>query len=182
MSYKGKDKELPLLVVEGDGPPLIGRDWLQYIIFDWKEIYDFHPVHSKLQPLFHKYSIVLRLELGTFCGITADIHVDCEAQPRFYMARRVPYILKDKIELDSLVAQGVIQPVESSRWATPIVPVVKKDGSVRICGDYKLIANRLSTVDAYPLPKIEDLLTALSGGKTFTKLGCRCFWEKNLSL
>ena len=108
MSCKGKDKELPLLFVEGDGPPLISRYWLQHIIFDWNEIYNFHPVHPKLQPLLHKHSNVLRLELGTFCGITSDIQVDCEAQPRFHMAKRVPYIWKDKIELDSLLAQRVI--------------------------------------------------------------------------
>ena len=83
MSCKGKDKKLPLLVVEGDGPPLIGRDWLQHIIFDWKEIYNFQPVHPKLQPLLHKYCNVFRSELGTFRCITANIHVDCEAQALF---------------------------------------------------------------------------------------------------
>ena len=51
-----------------------------------------------------------------------------------------------------------------------IVPVLKKNGNVRICGDYKLTANISASVDTYPLPKIEDLFTDLSGGKTFTKL------------
>ena len=57
-----------------------------------------------------------------------------------------------------------------SKWAAPIVPVLKKCGSIRLCGDYKLTANTASPVDSYPLPKIEELFTDLSGGKQFTKL------------
>ena len=57
-----------------------------------------------------------------------------------------------------------------SKWAAPIVPVLKKCGSLRLCGDYKLTANTASPVDSYPLPKIEELITDLSGGKQFTKL------------
>ncbi|XP_024891589.1 uncharacterized protein K02A2.6-like [Temnothorax curvispinosus] len=45
----------------------------------------------------------------------------------------------DKVsaEIDRLVGEGVLSPVETSEWGTPIVPVVKSDGSLRICGDYK---------------------------------------------
>ncbi len=57
-----------------------------------------------------------------------------------------------------------------SEWAAPIVPVVKRDGNVRICGDYKLIVNTVLKTDPYPLPRIEDIFASLSGGKTFTKL------------
>ena len=101
-----------------------------------------------------------------------DIDVVPGIMPKFYKARSVPFVLKDKIEneLDRLLQQGVISPVKTSEWATPIVPVVKKCGSIRICGDYKLTANIASTTDVYPLPKIEELFTDLAGGKTFTKL------------
>ena len=54
--------------------------------------------------------------------------------------------------------------------AAPIVPVLKKDGTVRICGDYKLSVNQASKVDSYPLSRIDDLFASLPGGKTFTKL------------
>lgn len=57
-----------------------------------------------------------------------------------------------------------------SEWAAPIVPVVKRDGNVRICGDYKLTVNAVSKTDPYPLPRIEDIFASLSGGKTFTNL------------
>ena len=63
--------------------------------------------------------------------------------------------------------QGVIEPISFSEWAAPIVPVLKKDGAVRICGDYKLSVNQESKVDSYPLLKIDDLFASLAGGKTF---------------
>ena len=66
--------------------------------------------------------------------------------------------------------EGIIQPVQFSDWAAPIVPVVKQDGSVRVCGDYLLTVNRASKLDSYPLPRIEDLFTAMTGGEKFTKL------------
>ena len=61
--------------------------------------------------------------------------------------------------------------MKSSKWAAPIVPVLKPDRkSIRICGDYKLTANKASRLEQYPLPKVEDLFSTLAGGITFTKL------------
>lgn len=57
-----------------------------------------------------------------------------------------------------------------SEWAAPIVPVSKKDGSYRLCGDYKLTVNPVLHVDQYPLPKADDLFTVMAGGKKFSKL------------
>ena len=65
---------------------------------------------------------------------------------------------------------GIIEPIKHSDWAAPIVPVVKKDGSVRIFGDYRLTVNRAAKPDTYPLPRVDDIFASLSGGKTFSKL------------
>ena len=69
-----------------------------------------------------------------------------------------------------LEADGVIKPVQFSQWAAPIVPVLKPDGSVRICDDYKVTLNQAAKTDTYPLPKIEDLFTSLCRGKLFSKM------------
>lgn len=53
---------------------------------------------------------------------------------------------------------GVVERVASSDWAAPIVPVPKKDGCMRICGDYKVTINPVLDVEQYPLPKPEDPL------------------------
>ena len=73
-------------------------------------------------------------------------------------------------ELKRLQEEGVIEPVKFLEWAAPIVPVLKKDGSVRICGDYKMTINQAAKLEAYPLPKIEDLFASLTGGISFSKL------------
>ena len=56
----------------------------------------------------------------------------------------MPYALRTKVEqeLDRLEKSGIIEPVQFSEWAAPIVPVVKRDGAIRVCGDYKLTANQ----------------------------------------
>jgi len=69
-------------------------------------------------------------------------------------------------ESDYLHQQGIIEPVKFSVWATPIVPVLKHNDSVWICGDYKLTVNEIAKLDTYPLPRIEDLLPHYQGEST----------------
>ena len=64
----------------------------------------------------------------------------------------------------------MIEPVRYSEWATPIVPVLKTDGSIRICDDYKLTVNRVSHLEQYPIPILDDLCERLTGGKQYNKL------------
>ena len=92
--------------------------------------------------------------------------------PKFCKARPILFSLKKKVEseLQGLEAAGVISPIWFSDWETPIVPVAKRNGSVRICGDYKITLNRVQKSEVYPLPRIEELFTALAGGVHFTKL------------
>ena len=84
----------------------------------------------------------------------------------------MPHAIKGAIEqeLDRLENMGVLEKVRFSNWAAPIVPVVKPDGGVRICGDYKVTVNSTLEVDQHPLPNLEELFVALSGGAQFTKL------------
>ena len=53
----------------------------------------------------------------------------------------------------------------SSKWAVPIVPVFKGDGSIHICGDYKQTVNKAADFDKYPIPKTEGIFATLNGGK-----------------
>ena len=124
------------------------------------------------QEVINCHTEVFKEELGLEQGVTAKIHIDPQAKPRFYKHRLVPYSLKIKVEeeLDHIESQGVIEKTQSADWAAPIVPIVKPDGSIRIFGDYKLTVNQASRVESYPLPRIEDIFASLSGGKLFTKL------------
>ena len=73
-------------------------------------------------------------------------------------------------ELKQLEEAGIISPVQTSQWAAPIVPVMKSNGRVRICGDFKVTINKASQADSYPLPRVEELFSALSGGRYFSTL------------
>lgn len=72
-------------------------------------------------------------------------------------------------ELDRLEKAGIITPVKHSEWAAPIVPVVKTDKTIRLCGDYKLTLNQAAMTETYPLPRIDELMATLSGGTVFSK-------------
>ena len=87
---------------------------------------------------------------------TAKLHVDPQARPKIYRPRSVPYTMREKVdvELDHFHQQGIIEPVQFSNWAAPVVPVLKQDGNVRIYGDNKLTVNAVAKLDTYPLPRI----------------------------
>ena len=77
--------------------------------------------------------------LGCLKGTEIKLNVDSNATPKFFKARLVPLALKGKVEaeLDKLESKGIISPVQFSRWGASIVPVLKQNGAVRICGDIK---------------------------------------------
>ena len=173
VSYQQQKNKLTLLVVPDVGPSHLGRNWLEHIHIDWPQIHRLHsPPDQRIKSVLDRYHAVFSGNLGKITGVPATLHVEPSQPPRFYKARSVPYSLKNKVEaeLTHLQESGVISPVQFSDWAAPTVPVVKQDGNIRICGDYKLIVNAVSPTDPYPLPWIEDLFASLSGGKTFTML------------
>ncbi|GBP96724.1 Uncharacterized protein K02A2.6 [Eumeta japonica] len=83
-----------------------------------------------------------------------------------------PFALKPKVDkaLDKLIETGILKCVNYSDYATPITPVLKSDGTVRVCGDYSVTLNKVLHIDRYPLPRIEELFARLHGGKEFSKL------------
>ena len=64
----------------------------------------------------------------------------------------------------------MISAAHFADWATPIVSVAKRDGSVQIYGDYKIILNQTLEPEVYLLPKIVELFVALAGGINFANL------------
>ena len=167
------EKKLPLLVCGGQGPPLLGRDWLYDLKLNWHQLKQLHTLkNSSTDDVKAKYASLFDGTLGTVKGVTAKLKVKADATPKFFKPRPVPFALKDKIsdELDRLEKIGVIEKISYSDWAAPIVPVPKPDGSVRICGDYKVTINPELEVQQYPLPTAEELFAKLNGGKKFSKI------------
>ena len=127
---------------------------------------------EELGEVLEKHKSVFSEGLGKLKDYKVNIELKEFAKPRFCKARTVPYALRGRIEaeLDRLVKEGIYVPVKYSPWAAPIVPVEKPDGGLRLCGDYKMTINPRAKCDNYPVPKTEDLLATISGGKRFTKL------------
>ncbi|KAL7825671.1 hypothetical protein SRHO_G00334090 [Serrasalmus rhombeus] len=174
VSYKGNSYHLSALVVAGEGSNLLGRDWIKILPLDWPALLDglFLVSDCSLAAVLEDHKSVFEDKLGELKGTKVTINVDDTVPPRFCKARPVPLALQKKVEteLTRLVESGILQPVTYSEWAAPIVPVLKGDGSIRICGDYKLTVNVASRVEHYPLPRIDELFAKLAGGVCFSKL------------
>ena len=135
---------------------------------------------QQLRELILSYEDVFALdssELGTTDVVTHTI--DTGAHPPIKQPmRRTPFALRSKVDelVQEMLSQGVIEPSKSP-WSSPVVLVRKKDGGVRFCVDYRQL-NRITKLDEYPLPRVDDTLDQLAGAKFFTTLDLASgYWQ-----
>ncbi|KAI3360353.1 hypothetical protein L3Q82_014654, partial [Scortum barcoo] len=135
-----------------NGPSLLGRGLLEEIRLRWREIKLRHKVRvlksmmlkdNLLQQVLSEHENVFKEELDTLKDMKITIHVKANATPRFFRPRM---------------------------GSAGSIPMLKPVGTVRLCGDYKLTVNTVSSLEQYPIPRVEDLFAALTGGKQFSKL------------
>ena len=111
----GQTKTLQLMVVPGDGPSLLGRNWLHEVNLDWSSIN--RCGLTLIDDLLKKYSNVFDPDGNSpIKGVVAKIHVTENTKPLYFRARPLPYALKNKVdvEIDRLLADKIIEPVEIS--------------------------------------------------------------------
>jgi hypothetical protein len=131
--YGAQQAKLKLLVVEGDGPCLLGLDWLSQIRLDWKGLaqssLNWQGAPSvALQSLLMRYKDVFRPELGTVKNVKVSLSMKADAKPKFCRPHSVPFAMKKSVEkeIDRLEAKRILEKVEYSEWAALIVSVPKK--------------------------------------------------------
>lgn len=128
-------------------------------------------VHQ-LNHLLEKHHAVFSRNDGDYGYTTTVTHCipTGSAHPIKQRHRRVPpHVFQEvKQHVQDLVAQGVLKE-SCSPWASPAVVVMKKDGSVRFCCDYRRL-NNVTHRDAYPLPRVEESLDALGQAQLFSSL------------
>jgi hypothetical protein len=165
---------LTLFVVDSEGPPLLGRDWLTKIPLDWPKIKAVFQTSTdqEIRKLKARFGDLFDGSLGKVEGVTVSLELTEGATPKFVKPRPVPFATKDLIadELTTLVNAGVLKKVEYSEWASPIVAVKKPTGKLRICGDFSVTINKFLRVPEHPMPRVPELLAKLNGGQKFSKL------------
>ncbi|UYV69217.1 K02A2.6-like, partial [Cordylochernes scorpioides] len=160
-------RSLQILVADGLGPNILGRQWFSAfrLKLNFLNSLETNPISPDFEELFKE-------EIDAYNGPLIHIDIPDNAEPKFVKARTVPFALRNLVDekLRALEEQGIIEPIKFSKWASPIVTVLKNDGTIRICHDYKTTVNLYTNPDKYPLPTIPQLLDRLRGGKVFTKL------------
>ena len=85
-------------------------------------------------------------------------------------------LAKMKKQLEELLEKGFIRP-SSSPWGCPAIFVKKKDGTLRMCVDYRPL-NVVTIKNKYPLPRIDTLFDQLAGAKVFSKIDLRSSYHR----
>jgi len=159
-----------------DQLPLLGRDWLCRLQLDWLELLKTaktKAVHKlEIQSIKQEFADVFKEELGLLNGLEAEIELKEDSSPKFCKACPIPFTLHTQVEetLQQQIADGELQPVDQSEWATFIVVVTRKDGKLHICVDFKVTINPHLKVLTYPLPTPDEVFATLANGESFTKL------------
>ena len=98
--------------------------------------------------------------------LTDDTPIRCKPYP-------LPYAMREELknEVDTMLEMGVVRP-STSPYASPIIMVKKKDGSNRVCVDFRKL-NKITEVDPEPMTTAEDLFRRLSGKKYLSKIDQR---------
>jgi hypothetical protein len=102
----------------------------------------------------------------------------------FHKTHIVPFALQAVVEkeLDKLEAMGVIEEVDASDCGTPLVPIVKPDGSLRIFGDYEITLNQVLKNMNHPLPRIDKIVPCMNGCHNITSDRILVYFDSNLPI
>ncbi|GKD58588.1 putative reverse transcriptase domain-containing protein, partial [Tanacetum coccineum] len=158
---------MDLMPIElGSFDVIIGMDWLRrchaVIVCD-----------EKLVPIPYRNKTLI------FCGNESNngreswlTIISC-SKAQEYMAKGCQIILAQELseQLQELSDKGFIRP-SSSPWGAPVLFVKKKDGSFRMCIDYREV-NKLTVKNRYPLPRIDGLFDQLQGSNVYSKIDLR---------
>jgi len=125
---------------------------------------------ERVAKLLHEYKDVFATEqapIGRATGVQHVIPLTTDV-PIKVPYRRIPpnHANEVKNHIDELSRQGIVSP-SSSPYAAAIVMVRKKDNSLRLCVDYRNL-NKVTVHDAFPIPRIDESVEALSGAKYFS--------------
>ncbi|KAI5182010.1 hypothetical protein NEOKW01_2150, partial [Nematocida sp. AWRm80] len=127
--------------------------------------YPIQNILTKFAPLFSD-----NISQSTLCTVIKHNIKTTDEQIIRQSNGRLPVFWEEEIqkEVSKLLKNGIIRYSDSG-WASRINPVKKKDGSLRLCIDYRAL-NKVTIKDAYPIPRIDEIVTKLRNATIFTVL------------
>jgi hypothetical protein len=166
-------KNHAFLVVDDNLSPLFGRDLCAKFDFTINMVNNIGSVSTISQPdLFNKFNDFLSPDYTSQVKTKIKLELDGPCKPVFCKARSVPFRYRClvKEELERLNEAGIITKIDHSKWACPIVPVLKANGRIRICGDFSLTLNNVTRQVIFPMPTIEYVLSSVGEAKIFSTI------------
>ncbi|XP_070162295.1 uncharacterized protein [Polyergus mexicanus] len=128
-------KTLNMYITNTDRKQLMGREWIRQLKVQlWNTLNILYTDTSKeVETMLQEYRQGLDSISGKIKEIQARLTVKKNTCPIFLKARKVPFKLMPLVEkeIERLVNTGILEKINTSPWATPVVPVLKKDGTVR---------------------------------------------------
>ena len=175
VKFRGLRKELSFCMISVMAAQRMLRKgcqgYLAYVVETWKEgtILDEIPVVREFPDVFP--DDIARLLLEREVEFTIDLIPGTEpiSIPPHRMASTE--LRELKAQLEELLSKGFIRP-SISPWGAPVLFVKKKDGSLRLCIDYRQL-NRVTIRNQYPLPRIDELFDQLQGPRVYSKIDLR---------
>ena len=132
---------------------------------------------GQLLELFTVFEAVTDGRLGCTYACRHHIHTK-HGSPVCQQPYHLPHVYKEAVEkeIELILKQGIIEP-DSSEWASPIVIIKKKDDIIHLCVDYRRL-NAMTQVDAYPMPRIDDILDQVGQARYITTLDlAKGYWQ-----
>jgi hypothetical protein len=174
--YKGQQSQLTVHVVNQDFPALFGLPWMKSIRLDWENLLpavlsvlaEPEPNRKLIADFKRIYPHVFSEIPGSILNFQVSLQLNEGVQPVFRGPRviAIPLHDKTKVALDFMEKNEFIEACSPGPWGTPIVPVLKSNGEVRICGDFSGTLNPCLEVTGRTLPITDDLST-ITGNSAF---------------
>ncbi|XP_011687071.1 PREDICTED: uncharacterized protein K02A2.6-like [Wasmannia auropunctata] len=185
VKFNNIEKILDIYVIKGKGPMLLGRQWLK--------AFDLWPINSLMknpqksnihniltsegvkQKMLEKFPDLFSNTQGCYKGRKIHLVFKEGTKPIQLKPYHAPFAILPKIskELQRLVDLGNLEKVSCSKWATPIIPVLKKTGDVRICGNFKVTVNPQLVIKRHPIPLKEKIFNTLRIGNKWSQVDLR---------
>uniref|UniRef100_A0A5S6QAX4 RNA-directed DNA polymerase n=1 Tax=Trichuris muris TaxID=70415 RepID=A0A5S6QAX4_TRIMR len=171
VTYNGNKDKLRLLITEEDRESLLGLELFSPLGLCIQGI---HQINSQdaISHILEEFADVFKEDLGTYRGPKVTLPIDPKVTPIREKARNVPLAIRPRIEaeISRLLKEKVLEPINNPKWSTPVVPIIKPTGAVRLCGDYKITINTALQEHPFPIPSVNQLLSNLSGGGFYAKI------------